>query len=1758
MEQSVTRVSGMGKVARVLLVALLSFAGLTVLGVGQAYGAAPVVKTLTPATGPADGGPALGVVIAGTGFTAATSVTFGGVPATAFTVVTSFKITATPPAAVTPTAAVHVVVTVAGLPSTPFTPGVDLYTYTWPSAPATTGVGLIPATSSSVGSTVTISAAGTWAIGQLVTVAGFSNPINGLPNGVPNGVYAVVAGGSGSFTINNPAVSGPGAGTVSPTSASAVGPPAGGTSVIIRGNHLGGASGVSFGATPATSFTVNSNFQITAIAPAHVAGAVDVTVTTPNSTSSSSPTIDAFSYVGPPAVTGITSVANPAGGPTGGGTQVTVTGSGFDKVTGVAFGAVPATSFLVNGLNSINATAPAGSGTADITVTAGGITSPITSADHYTYNGTLTVIAGNASYSNSPGTNVPVTATSQSASTVTITATGAWTTGGLVALSGFANGLTAGNYTIQSGALGSFTVTFAPVLSGSGTGTVRIPSTATPASVTGTSQTAGVVTVSTGAGSPAGTWFQGQVVYLTGFANGLTTGNYLVTSGTFGSFTVAFAPVLSGSGTGTAIPYQALSFNVATLVTGGGTINPASVAVTVPPASGSLTVVGSQLIYVPAQSTPVSHLEGSNTVWNRTTSTTGVQTATFQICQTAPSASCATGTMSFAPSAGGFYVGNQLHAAGVAVAVVNDTGAGIVVPASAASGSTFTSVTSPPEADLPAVNSGFTVSGIGGYRAITPVPTGLSLVAGSLQVTGGDTFTTGKFTATLCTAAIGFVPNTCTANQTGNFHTTFPYIETSLNVGILVPGGSQLSLPTVSATWHVDAASGTVSSVETEFVVVTSVVTIGTLVLDAYPTDLASYLNQGSLGQVPTYVAPSPRWSVNITGGGATAPGAPTGVSASAGNASAAVSWTAPASNGGSAITSYTVTSAPGALTCSSATSPCTVSGLTNGTAYTFTVKATNVIGTGVASAASAPVTPIAPATAPGAPTGVSASAGNASAVVSWTAPASDGGSAITSYTVTSAPGALTCSSATSPCTVSGLTNGTAYTFTVKATNVVGTGAASAASAPVTPIAPATAPGAPTGASASAGNASAVVSWTAPASDGGSAITSYTVTSAPGALTCSSATSPCTVSGLTNGTAYTFTVKATNFIGTGVASVASSPVTPTAPATAPGAPTGVSASAGNASAVVSWTAPASDGGSAITGYTVTSAPGALTCSSATSPCTVSGLTNGTAYTFTVTATNVVGTGAASAASSAVTPIAGVPGAPTGVSASAGNASAVVSWTAPASDGGSAITSYTVTSAPGALTCSSATSPCTVSGLTNGTAYTFTVKATNVSGTGVASASSSPVTPATVPGAPTGASASAGNASAVVSWTAPASDGGSAITGYTVTSAPGALTCSSATSPCTVSGLTNGTAYTFTVKATNVIGTGAASAASSAVTPIAGVPGAPTGVSASAGNASAVVSWTAPASDGGSAITSYTVTSAPGALTCSSATSPCTVSGLTNGTAYTFTVTATNVIGAGPLSAASGSVIPGANGPILGYWMATSGGAVLTNGAAVSYGSPAGLSLNAPIVALAPTPDRKGYWLAGSDGGVFSYGDAGYFGSAGAEHLNRPIVGMAATADGMGYWLVASDGGVFSYGDASFQGSLGGKVLNAPIVGMAGNGTGGYWLVAADGGVFAYGTASFHGSAGNLHLVASVAGIAALADGSGYYLVAADGGVFSYNAPFFGSAAGAANGLVVGITAGVGGGYTIATNLGAAYAYGTASHGSQTNSGATNPVVSIAS
>ncbi len=166
--------------------------------------------------------------------------------------------------------------------------------------------------------------------------------------------------------------------SISPTSGST----SGGTSVVITGTNLSGATSVTFGATSA-GFTVNSATQITATAPSG-SNTVDVRVTTSAGTSPMS-AADQFTYLASPAVTAI----SPASGPAAGGTTVTINGSNFSGTTAVTFGAAPASGFTVNSASQITATAPAGTGTVDVRITTSGGTSATSAADQFTFISTV-------------------------------------------------------------------------------------------------------------------------------------------------------------------------------------------------------------------------------------------------------------------------------------------------------------------------------------------------------------------------------------------------------------------------------------------------------------------------------------------------------------------------------------------------------------------------------------------------------------------------------------------------------------------------------------------------------------------------------------------------------------------------------------------------------------------------------------------------------------------------------------------------------------------------------------------------------------------------------------------------------------------------------------------------------------------------------------------------------------------------------------------------------------------------------------------------------------------------------------------------------------------------------------------------------------------------------------------------------------------------------------------------------------------------
>ena len=320
------------------------------------YGIGPSVQSVSPASGPLSGGAS--VVISGANLSSASAVDFGSTPA-AVIADSASSITATAP----PGAAGPVDITVTTPDGTSATSAADQFTY----VPAPTVSGVAPAS----------------------------------------------------------------------------GPLSGGTSVVISGTNLSSATTVDFGSTPAT-VTADSATSITATAPAGAVGPVDVTVATAGGTSATS-AADQFTYVNPPAVTGV----SPALGPVAGGTSVVISGTDLSSATAVDFGSTPAT-VTADSATSITATAPAGAvGPVDVTVATAGGTSATSAADQFTY-GTAPALTSASSVTfveNVPDSFTP-TASGSPAPTIT-------ESGPLPAGVTFSDGVLSGKPTVT----GSFPIT---------------------------------------------------------------------------------------------------------------------------------------------------------------------------------------------------------------------------------------------------------------------------------------------------------------------------------------------------------------------------------------------------------------------------------------------------------------------------------------------------------------------------------------------------------------------------------------------------------------------------------------------------------------------------------------------------------------------------------------------------------------------------------------------------------------------------------------------------------------------------------------------------------------------------------------------------------------------------------------------------------------------------------------------------------------------------------------------------------------------------------------------------------------------------------------------------------------------------------------------------------------------------------------------------------------------------------------------------
>ncbi|MDQ1517269.1 MAG: hypothetical protein QOE80_3099 [Actinomycetota bacterium] len=392
---------------------------------------------------------------------------------------------------------------------------------------------------------------------------------------------------------------------------------------------------------------------------------------------------------------------------------------------------------------------------------------------------------------------------------------------------------------------------------------------------------------------------------------------------------------------------------------------------------------------------------------------------------------------------------------------------------------------------------------------------------------------------------------------------------------------------------------------------------------------------------------------------------------------------------------------------------------------------------------------------------------------------------------------------------------------------------------------------------------------------------------------------------------------------------------------------------------------------------------------------------------------------------------GKPGAPQNVTAAAGDGKVKVTWDAPAFDGGSPITGYTVTASRGGSNFKANFGPAATSGairgLVNGKDYTVTVVARNANGAGPASAAVTitldafdpPTTTTTAPPAPGPGGEPVGGAGAG-DGSGPAHPG-SGRSGYWLLGA-------------------NGAVYPFGDAAPY----GDASAALATPAPTAGSP-------AAAGRAVDVEPT--PSGRG------YWVLDNRGRVH-------------PFGDAGHFGDAVPTRLAAGEEPASLSATPSGA-----GYWVFTNRGRALAFGDAAFLGDTTGTALNGPVLDSVATPSGRGYYMVASDGGIFAFGDARFAGSMGGRPLNKSIVGLTISQSGPGYWLIAADGGVFAF-DAPFRGSMGGQRLNKPVRGMVRYGDG-YLMVGEDGGVFAFSDRAFTGSLGSSPPAGPIVSVAAL-------------------------------------------------------------------------------
>ena len=455
---------------------------------------------------------------------------------------------------------------------------------------------------------------------------------------------------------------------------------------------------------------------------------------------------------------------------------------------------------------------------------------------------------------------------------------------------------------------------------------------------------------------------------------------------------------------------------------------------------------------------------------------------------------------------------------------------------------------------------------------------------------------------------------------------------------------------------------------------------------DSIPT---SYTDTGlTNGQTYYYqisavnaIGEGPRCTV-FSGTLASSPGPLQDLQAVSSDSKVALTWTAPSITGGSPITGYivhrSIISGQEVVLQPVTSTTYQDLNLVNGVTYYYKVSAVNAMGEGQLSNEVAST----PAAVLGPPTSITATPSNSSISLNWTAPANTGGSSVSSYKIYRGTSATTLLFLTAVTQTSyqdpSLTNGQTYYYKISSVNSIGEGVQSAAVS-ATPL---SVPSVPLSLSAVAGNGGVSLGWAAPFSNGGASVLRYHIywsESAVGPWTMIDTLSAGLAyahTGLTNGHTYYYQVAAVNIAGEGPRTS----ITSATPRTVPSAPVISSVTGGLGNVTLVWSVPLSDGGSVVTKYSIYrgSSSGDETFLSDTGTVSTivdSSVTAGTTYYYRITAWNSQGQSLRSNEASTTT--FGVPAAPSSLTGSVADSSISLQWSAPSSDGGSAVGSYRV-------------------------------------------------------------------------------------------------------------------------------------------------------------------------------------------------------------------------------------------------------------------------------------------------------------------------------------------------------------------------------------------------------------------------------------------------------------------------------------------------